>query len=269
MRPEHELRRDIVTICRRLSERGYIAATDGNVSVRVTDPGGAPRVLITPSGLHKGFIKDDDIVLCDMEGRLIRGKRQPSSEILMHLKAYELRADIGAVVHAHPPLSTAFTIAKVSLARCVLPEVVLTMGTIPTTAYATPSSPEGPEVIKDLIADHDALVLDRHGTLTVGRDVFDAYGKLEKIEHTAQVTLAARMLGRLTTLDAAQLARLEHLSPERVRRAVADPACLGCGGCQPEGRLTNGCSCSGEAWPEADRKAISRLVAEELKAALG
>jgi L-fuculose-phosphate aldolase len=264
MKPEHELRRDIVLICRRLSERGYIAATDGNVSARLTGPGGAGRILITPSGLHKGFIKEDDIVLCDLSGRLIRGRRKPSSEMLMHLKAYELRPDIGAVVHAHPPLATAFTIAKVSLARCVLPEVVITMGSIPTTAYATPSTPEGPEVIKDLIRDHDALVLDRHGTLTVGRDLFDAYGKLEKIEHTAQVTLAARMLGNLTLLSESELAKLEPLAPERVRRAASDPACRGCGGCQPKGHAA-----SSSSGAEIEPETLARLVAEELKAALG
>ncbi|MFH0809685.1 MAG: class II aldolase/adducin family protein [Pseudomonadota bacterium] len=256
MRPEHEIRKDIVLICRRLSERGFIAASDGNVSVRLQGPGGAGRLLITPSGLHKGFIKEDDLVLCDMSGKALRGRGKPSSEILMHLQAYQLRPDVNAVVHAHPPLATAFTIAKVSLARCVLPEVVITMGTIPTTAYATPCTAEGPEVIKDLIGDHDALVLDRHGTLTVGKDLFEAYGKLEKIEHTAQVTLAARMLGNLTLLNESQLARLEHLAPERVRRAAADPACLGCGACQP-------------ADAPADREAIGRLVAQELKRVLG
>jgi L-fuculose-phosphate aldolase len=262
MKPEHELRRDIVLICRRLSERGYIAATDGNVSARLSGPGGQGRIIITPAGLHKGFIKEDDLVLCDLAGRLIRGQRQPSSEMLMHLKAYELRPDIGAVVHAHPPLATAFTIAKVSLARCVLPEVVVTMGTIPTTAYATPSTAEGPEVIRDLIRDHDALVLDRHGTLTVGRDLFEAYGKLEKIEHTAQVTLAARMLGRLTLLSESELARLEQLNPERVRRAASDPACLGCGGCKPGG-------CQAKDAPVASPETIARLVEQELKTVLG
>ncbi len=265
MRPEHELRRDIVLICRRLSERGYIAASDGNVSVRLRRPGGpggpGEKILITPSGLHKGFIREDDIVLCDLAGRVVRGRRKPSSEMLMHLKAYELRDDIGAVVHAHPPLATAFTIAKVSLAKCVLPEVVITMGSIPTTAYATPSTPEGPEVIKELIADHDALVLDRHGTLTVGRDLFEAYGKLEKIEHTAQVTLAARMLGNLTVLSESQLERLEPLAPERVRRTMADPACVGCGGCRPQALQPPG--------PDPEREKITRLVAEELKAVLG
>lgn len=264
MKPEHELRRDIVLICRRLSERGFIAATDGNVSARVAGPAGQGRILITPAGLHKGFIREDDLVLCDMAGRLIRGRRRPSSEMLMHLKAYELRADVGAVVHAHPPLATAFTIAKVSLARCVLPEVVVTMGTIPTTAYATPSTAEGPEVIKDLIGDHDALVLDRHGTLTVGADVFEAYGKLEKIEHTAKATLTARLLGNLTLLSESELERLAQLNPERVRRAASDPACRGCGGCQP-----NEAHACQSTTTEVSTETIARLVAEELKAVLG
>jgi L-fuculose-phosphate aldolase len=256
VKSERQLRSEIVTICRMLSERGFIAATDGNVSVRMPGPGGTSRLLITPSGLHKGFIGEDDIILCDMTGRKVRGRLNPSSELLMHLKAYELRPDIGAVVHAHPPLSTAFSVAGVSLAKCVLPEVVLTMGSIPTTAYATPCSAEGPEAIKGLIADHDALVLDRHGTLTVGKDVFCAYGLLEKVEHTAKVTLTARLLGRLTLLTADELERLKPYSPDRVARAQSDPHCTGCGGCGKTGR--------GSPPPGVDREELARIAAEEL-----
>jgi len=256
MKSERQLRAEMVIICRMLSERGYIAATDGNVSVRMPGPGGTSRLLITPSGLHKGFIREDDIVLCDMSGRKVRGRLNPSSELLMHLKAYEMRPDIGAVVHAHPPLSTAFSVAGVSLAKCVLPEVVLTMGTIPTTAYATPCSAEGPEAIKGLIADHDALVLDRHGTLTVGRDVFCAYGLLEKVEHTAKVTLTARLLGRLTLLTSDELERLKPYSPDRVARAQSDPHCTGCGGCGKTGCV--------EPHATIDREEVARLAAEEL-----
>jgi len=235
---ELEQRAEIVRICRLLWERGYVVATDGNVSVRL----GENRLLTTPSGESKGFLTPEQLVITDMTGRVIlsheAGRRElkPSSEILLHLEVYRQRPDVRAVVHAHPPITVACTVAGFSLARCVLPEVFVTLGRIPTSSYATPASPEGPEVIRDLIRDHDAIVLDRHGTLTVGATVWEAYLKLEKVEHAAQVTLAANQLGRVRTLTPEQLARLkEHR--EAFLRAQGRESCEGCTLCdiEPEG----------------------------------
>lgn len=232
---EAALREEVVRVCRLMWEKGLVAASDGNVSVRLGDG----HLLTTPSGVSKGFLSPSDVVLIDMEGKPVRqpgqGKNlpQPSSEILLHLEVYRQRPDVQAVVHAHPPLAIAFTIAGVSLTQCVLPEVVVNLGSIPTTAYATPASAEGPVVIRELIRDHDALIIDRHGSVTVGQTLFEAYMKLEKIEHLAQVTLAARQLGRVT-----------ELPPEEVRKLVAarrkalglppeyeGPGCVHCGAC--------------------------------------
>jgi len=216
-RTEQEWREEIIRVCRLMHEKGYVTATDGNVSVRLSED----RILSTPSGFSKGFLSPEQLVITDMEGKKISAHKpascdlKPTSELLMHLEAYRQRPDIGAVIHAHPPICVALSIAGISLAKCLLPEVVVTLGLIPTTEYATPSSAEGPQVIKDLIASHDALIIQRHGTLTVGKDPFDAYLKLEKMEYAAYVTLILHQLGRETLLPPAEVAKLLRMRREK------------------------------------------------------
>lgn len=201
MKKGEDTEKHIVFICQKMSQKGFITGTDGNVSVKLS----SSKYLITPSNLNKGFITEEDLVIIDEKGRKISGLHEPSSEIKMHLTAYEQRPDIGAVIHAHPPLSIAFSVAGISLEDYVLPEVVFTLDCIPTAPFAIPHSQELAMAIKDLIKQRDALILDHHGTLTVGRDVFDAYNKLEKVEHTALVILTAKLLGRVKTLETWQI----------------------------------------------------------------
>lgn len=234
---EAALREEIVRVCRLVWEKGWVAASDGNASIRV----GQDRVLVTPSGLSKGFFSASDVVTTDLEGKPVvssqgRPQRVPTSEIALHLEVYRQRPDVRAVLHAHPPLSIAFTIAGVSLAQCVLPEVIVNLGKIPTTAYATPSTVEGAEVIRELIRDHDALILDRHGTVTVGPTLFDAYMKLEKVEHLARVTLAARQLGRVGLLPQEQVRKLIEMRREKLGLPpdYEGPGCVVCGACGRE-----------------------------------
>jgi len=216
-RTEQEWREEIVRVCRLMHEKGYVTATDGNVSVRLSED----RVLSTPSGFSKGFLSPAQLVITDMEGKRVPSNEpasrdlKPTSELLMHLEAYRQRPDIGAVIHAHPPICVALSIAGISLAKCLLPEVIVTLGLIPTTEYATPSSAEGPQVIRDLIVNHDALILRRHGTLTVGKDPFDAYLKLEKMEYAAYVTLILYQLGKETLLPPAEVAKLLRMRREK------------------------------------------------------
>jgi L-fuculose-phosphate aldolase len=132
-------------------------------------------------------------------------------ELLMHLEVYRQRPDVGAAIHAHPPITTAITVAGLSLSLPILPEIIATIGIIPTAPYATPSTPRCAEAIRELIREHDALVLDRHGTLTVGETPFDAYIKLEKIEHLAKITFVARLLGKVTTLPLEEVEKLFSL----------------------------------------------------------
>ena len=203
-KPESEHRREIIQVCRLMYQNKLVAATDGNVSVRVSDD----RLMFTPSGVSKGLVREDQLIITDMDGTLVAGTEKPTSENRMHLAAYRERPDIRAAVHAHPPIVTAFTVAGVSLERCVLPEVVFHLGTVPTSRYATPASPQGPEVIRELIRDHDAIILDRHGALTVAENVLHAYFKLEKLENYAQVMLYAHQLGNVQVLPRDEVEKL-------------------------------------------------------------
>jgi len=204
MRSEYELRKEMVEIGRRLYEKELVAASDGNLSARVSDN----EFLITPSGTCLGFLKSSELVLIDGEGRRLQGGQKPTSEYRLHLEVYRLREDVGAVVHAHPPLCTAFSVAGVNLEECVIPEVVFTLGAIPTAEYATPTTEEPPRVIGEYIPRCDAIILDRHGTLTVGETLTEAYFKLEKLEHSAKIILSARMLGKVKVLTTEQVERL-------------------------------------------------------------
>jgi L-fuculose-phosphate aldolase len=226
----HELRREMVRVARLLWERGYVAATDGNLSVRL----GSDRLLVTASGLSKGFLSADDLVAIRPDGEPVssyRGRGQrPSSEIMMHLEVYRQRPDVNAVVHAHPPLATAFSIAGVSLARCVIPEVIVTLGGIPTADYATPGTGEVAETIRRAIRDYDAIILAHHGSLTVGDTLWEAYLRLEKVEHTAQITLAAQQLGQVRTLSPGEVSKLADMRRELLQRQGRD-ICEGCSVC--------------------------------------
>jgi L-fuculose-phosphate aldolase len=226
---EHELRQEMVRVGRLLWERGYVAATDGNMSARL----GSDRLLVTPSGLSKGFLAEGDLVVMGLDGgQTSAGGRvaKPSSEILMHLEVYRQRPEVRAVVHAHPPAAIAFSIAGVSLARCVLPEVIVTLGGIPTTEYATPGTPEVSDSIRQALRGYDAIVLAHHGSLTVGKTLWEAYLLLEKVEQTAQITLAAQQLGRVGTLPPEAVAKLAGRRTELLQRLGRD-VCEGCTVC--------------------------------------
>jgi len=211
---EAQLRQEMVRVGQLLHQKGYVAATDGNMTVRLGDD----RLLVTPSGASKGFMQPEQMILTDLGGRPLDAAdgaaARPSAELRLHLEAYHQRPDIRAVVHAHPPLCTALTVAGLSLDACVIPEVVMTLGTIPTVPYATPTTAEGPEQARQWLRTRDALLLDRHGTLTLGQTLFEAYLKLEKIEHTAQIVIAAHQLGRVTTLTPEQMAKLIAIRKE-------------------------------------------------------
>ena len=201
---EWQIRREIIAIGKQAYDKGLVTATDGNISVKVM----GDRFLITPSGSCLGGLKADQLVYVDFDGRVLSGGK-PTGELSMHLAAYRERPEINAVLHAHPPITTGFTFAGESLAHCVIPEVVVIFGTIPTTEYATISTDEGAKAIRQLIKNHDALILDRHGVLTVGKNLIEVYRKLEKVEYCAQVTLVARQLGKVRTLSAEEIQRLE------------------------------------------------------------
>ena len=207
------LRSEIVRVGQWMYEQGLIVAADGNLSARL----GPDCLLITPSGLCKGMLQPDHLIVVDMDGQRVgpstRANRdlRPTSETPMHLEAYRRRPEINAVVHAHPPLTVALSIAGVSLAECMVPEVIVTLGLIPTTQYATPSSEENARAIRDLIGGHDAIILQRHGTLTVGRDLLDAFFKLQTVEQAARITFYLKQLGGGSPLPPTQVEKLLEL----------------------------------------------------------
>ena len=180
---ERTLRKKMVQIAKLTYSKGMIAASDGNMSAKISDD----RLLVTPSGLFKGFLEEDDLVIIDREGNLIKGHHSPSTEMMMHLKAYEMRQDVNAVVHAHPPTITAFSVAGIDLTEAILPETIFILGEIRFAQYSTPTTEDVPRAIEELIKKHDALVLTRHGSLTVGKTLEEAYQKLESLEHTAKI----------------------------------------------------------------------------------
>ena len=193
---EQELRAEIVRIGQLMHARGLLCGFEGNLSARLDDE----RLLMTPSGLHKGLMRAEQLLVVDLEGRIVveseatRGLR-PTSELPMHLEAYRRRPDVGAVVHAHPPITVALSIAGVAMDTPLLPEVIVLLGLIPTTDYAMSSSDEGATAIRRLIANHDALILQRHGTLTVGATLTAAFMRLETVEQNARIHFMLAQLG--------------------------------------------------------------------------
>ena len=178
--------------------RGLLTANDGNISVRLPDG----NILITPSGLCKGRLQPEDLLVITPEGEVVEAApgRKPTSEQPMHLEVYRLRPDVNAVLHAHPPYAVALTVAGFALRNDFLPETRMALGDIPTTAFALPSSPQNAAVIRELIPGHDALMLRQHGSLTVGRTLEEALINLERLEHTARVQYLAQTLGRIVPL---------------------------------------------------------------------
>ena len=207
MQDKNFLKSEMVRIGKKLYANKFIAAYDGNISVRLANN----NLLTTPSGACKGNITEDDILEIDINGNIVDGTGKPSSEFRMHVICYRKRPDIKAVVHAHPALCTALTIAGISLMDPVIPEMVLTMGGVPTASYATPGTDEVPESIKDYIVDYDAVLLERHGAVTFGTTLDEAYFRMEKIEHTAMTILAARQIGAVKTISSEQVKKLVEL----------------------------------------------------------
>ena len=201
---ESVLRRDLVEVCRRLHERNLIGAGEGNVSCRA----GRDRLLVTPSGASKGHLRPADLLSVGLDGARVRGRGKPSTELRMHLAAYAARPDAGAVVHAHPITAVAFTVAGLEPPNDLLPEAVVVLGKVAVAPFATPGTDEVPRSLAPLWADHDVLLLERHGALALGAGLFEALDRIETLERVCQVALAARLLGRCEPLDPGAVAKV-------------------------------------------------------------
>lgn len=202
-----QLRKQIVEAGKRIYNRGYVASNDGNISARINDH----EILITPTGISKGFMKPDDLIVVDLSGKKLSGKKNQSSESNMHLQIYKDRPDVLSVCHAHPPYSTAFAVAGISLDKMILPEVIISLGTIPIVEYGTTGTYELYEMISKYIHNYDAFLLANHGALTVGNSVLNAYHKMETLEHAAMIQFISMQLGKVNTLTRKQTKQLIDL----------------------------------------------------------
>jgi L-fuculose-phosphate aldolase len=202
----------IVRVCRRLYERGLVAGPDGNVSVRLADG----SILITPRGRSKVDVVPDDLVVVNLDGAVLDRRGSPSSEFRMHLKIYRRRADVRAVVHAHPPTATGFAVAGESFVTPVLPEVILQMGEVPLVRYSTPGTDALADSLDPYLDDHDAFLLANHGATTVGTTLELAHQRMESLEHAARIVLAARAVGRVNQLSPTDVQALQALKALQV-----------------------------------------------------
>lgn len=204
---EQQIKREICEVGALLFEKGMVAANDGNISVRV----GPNEVWVTPTGVSKGFMTPDMLVKVNLDGDVLEGERKATSELKMHLRVYREREDVKAVVHAHPPHATAFAIAGIPLDQAIMPESVVLLGTIPLAEYGTPSTEEVPEAVGKYVRNHRGLLLENHGALTWGEDVFSAYFTMEQLEFTAKINWLARQIGGVRELSMARVAQLNVL----------------------------------------------------------
>jgi L-fuculose-phosphate aldolase len=201
---EQTARREIVRVGKLLYERGYVVSSDGNVSVRLDDG----RIVATPTQINKGRMGEDSLAVTDIEGKALN-ERKASSELAMHLLIYRERADVKAVCHAHPPHGSAFAVAGLAIDQPILSEVILTLGCVPLAEYGTPSTDELTDAMLPLVKHHNALLMANHGAVAYGADVWQAFDRLETLEHTAKIAILARALGGS-----------KNLSPDAIEKLI-------------------------------------------------
>jgi len=204
VKTEAQHRSDICTVGRWIHDRGFVASTDGNISVRL----GADRILMSPTCMSKGMMTPDDLVIIDFEGRRVGGTRKPSSELAMHLLIYGLRPDVNAICHAHPPTATGFAAAGSALDKPILCELVIGLGTIPVARYGTPGTSELTAALEPLVRGHESILMGNHGVVTYGPDLLTAFLRMETTEHFARVSLVTELLGKQVLLSGGDVEKL-------------------------------------------------------------
>jgi L-fuculose-phosphate aldolase len=190
--------------------------TAGNLSVRLD----ASRLLVTPTGVSKFLLRSADMVIVDLEGRQLNGHRRMTSEVSMHLAIYRHRADVTAVVHSHPPIATAFACVGRGLDEMLCQEAVMTLGVVPLATYAATGTEEVAGSLTPLIPDHDAILLANHGAVTCGRNLLEAFQKMETVEHLAEITLVAHQLGAPRTLEHEQIRQLREAKTRYLQNVI-------------------------------------------------
>jgi L-fuculose-phosphate aldolase len=188
---EQELRQQLVDVGRLMYQKGWVAANDGNLSVRLEDE----RLLVTPTRISKGLMTPDDLIICDADGNKLEGRGERTTEIAMHTVIYAMRPDIHAVVHAHPPVSTGFAVCGRPLNRAIVPEIIVQLGCVPVAEYGRPGTPALSDSLKPYIPKYDALLMANHGAVTYADELYKAYYRMETMEHLARIALVAEILG--------------------------------------------------------------------------
>ena len=206
-RTESQYRSDIIEICKRVHANGWVASNDGNISIKISPN----EVICTPTGMSKGYLTPDQLVKVDMEGNKLEGELEASSEVKIHLDVYKNKKGINSAVHAHPPYSTAYAVAGLPLDQCVIPEIIVSLGSIPLTAYGTPSTREIPDNIRKYLQDHNAFLLENHGAFAIGGDVYQAYYRMESMELFAKISLLAKMLGNVNNISEENVRKIMDL----------------------------------------------------------
>ena len=201
---ERIIAQEIVAIGKRLYDKGFVASNDGNISVRLKNN----LVVITPSGVSKGFMQIEDMIVADLQGNILSGAKKPSTELQMHLTVYQERPDINSVCHAHTPYATAFAVAGIPIDEPALTEVVVSLGSIPLVPFGVTGTPELSANLRPFLKNHNAFLLANHGALAIGKDLLSAYFNLETLEHTAHILYLARQLGGVKTFTAEQIEKL-------------------------------------------------------------
>lgn len=216
MLAERTYRAQLVYFGKLLHQQTFVSATDGNLSVRLD----TNRFLVTPTGIGKGMMRPNDLVRVDDAGLKLKGKRNVSSEIDMHLLIYRLRPDVRAVVHAHPCTATSFACAGIALDEPLCSEVVMTLGAIPLAPYGTTGTHELCESLAPFIPYYTAILMANHGVVTYGRDLCEAYQRMEAVEHFARITLGTRQIGKQTPLDQVQVQKLLQARKQYLKSAA-------------------------------------------------
>ena len=220
---ESQARKLIVEVGRLLYERSYVVSSDGNVSIRLDEN----LIIATPTMTSKGRMTEDSLALTDLDGNALSDKKA-SSELAMHLLIYKERPDIKAVCHAHPPHGTAFAVAGLPIDEPILSEVILTLGCVPLTDYGTPSTDELTESMRPFVAHHNALLMANHGAVAYGADLWQAFDRLETLEHTAKIAILSRALGGATNLPRESIEKLINIR-EKAGYLTDAARCQACG----------------------------------------
>jgi len=200
----NQIASSIVEVGKLMYQKGWVAANDGNISVRLD----RERIMCTPTGVSKGMMRPEDMLIVDLDGRKLEGERACTTEIQMHCTVYRLRPDVNSVVHAHPPVSTGFAVAGRALNLAILPEAVVTLGTVPLADYGLPGTPELSSQLVPYIPNHDALLMANHGVVCYGETLEKAFFRLETVEHLSRISLVAEMLGGPRLLPRREVDRL-------------------------------------------------------------